>query len=188
MREGGKCLSKKYADEQLEQAYDLYAKSIERFCLSRLGEAYGNANDCVQEAFYIYYKRLLDNEHFENPRAFLYRTVSNLALKARNEYLKCASKTKSIDDESFGEIAVSIEESITDYTDYDRLKDLLVSRLNEGEQRLYQMKFVEDKNLAEISKILNINEKAVANRTHRLRLKIKRLIEPILKENEIGGG
>ena len=114
-------MSKKYADEQLEQAYDLYAKPLERFYLSRLGETYGSANDCVQEAFCIYYKRLLDNEHFENPRAFLYRTVSNLALKARNEYLKYASRTKSIDDESVGEIAVSIEDSITDYTDYDRL-------------------------------------------------------------------
>ena len=43
------------------------------------------------------------------------------------------------------------------------------------------------KEAKQISKILDINEKAVANRTHRLRLKIKRLIEPILEENEIGG-
>ena len=180
-------MNKKYADEQLEKAYDLYAKPLERFCLSRLGEAYESVNDCVQEAFYIYYKRLLDNEQFENSRAFLYRTVSNLALKARDEYFKNASRTKSIDDESVGEIPVTIEDSIIDYTDYDKLKDLLISRLSENEQRLYQMKHVEDKSLAEISKILEINEKAVANRTHRLRLKIKRLIEPILEENEIGG-
>lgn len=180
-------MNKKYADEQLEQAYDLYAKPLERFCLSRLGEAYESADDCIQDAFCIYYKRLLDNEQFENPRAFLYRTVSNLALKARDEYFKNASRIKSFDDESLGEIAVSIEDSITDYTDYDRLKDLLISRLKEDEQRLYQMKFVEGKSLAEISKILDINEKAAANRTHRLRLKIKRLTETILNENEIGG-
>ena len=49
-------MNKKYADEQLEKAYDLYAKPLERFCLSRLGEAYESVSDCVQEAFYIYYK------------------------------------------------------------------------------------------------------------------------------------
>lgn len=180
-------MSKKYADEQLEQAYELYAKQLERFCLSRLGDAYDSVNDCVQEAYYIFYKRLLNNEQFDNPRAFLYRTVSNLALRAKDEYYKNASRTKSIDDESVLGVSVTMEDGITDYTDYDKLKELLISKLSDEEQRLYQMKYVEEKSLAEIALKLGINDKAVANRTHRLRQKIKRLIEPILEENEKGG-
>ena len=181
-------MSKKHADELLEKAYDSYASALEKFCRARLGEAYESTNDCVQEAFCVYYKRLLGGERFDNPRAFLYRTANNMVLRAKEEYFKNASRTKSFDDaeNELSQIIVEFEDSATDCTDYDKLRDVLIARLNENEQKLYHMKYIQKMSLIEIGNALGIPPNTAAKRLSRMREKIKRLVEPILEEYEKG--
>lgn len=178
-------MSKAYADKQLELAYEQYGIAVGRYCRIRLGEAADMANDCLQEAFCVYYKRLLKGESFENPRAFLYKTANIMVCRAKEEYFKNAKRTKPLDDAE--NIAVFIHDAIPDELDYDALKTLLISRLSDDEQWLYQMKYAEEKSLKEIGEILGIAPSAVANRTSRLRTKIKRLVEPVLNESQKGG-
>lgn len=177
--------TKQLADAKLSETYNAIGKSIARYCRVRLGEAAGEADDCVQEAFCVYYKRLLKGENFQNPKAFLYRTADIMVRRAKEEYVIKARHTANLESAKTAE-AFMPDESVTDI-DYDAVKEILISSLSKDEQQLYQQKYVEGRSLKEIGKILNIAPAAVANRTSRLRSKIKKLIEPVL-ENEKKGG
>ncbi|MGN0535441.1 MAG: RNA polymerase sigma factor [Eubacterium sp.] len=178
-------MSKAFADRQLEKAYDEYGYAVEKYCRFRLGEAQDFSADCMQEAFCVYYKRLLNGERFENPRAFLYKTANNMVLRAREEYFKNAKYTKSLND----------AENEAAYSDYDDdleidvnyIKEVLFSKLNENEKQLYTMKYAQEMSLKEISEILNIPPAAVASRTSRLRTKIKKIAKPLLSKGQKGG-
>lgn len=178
-------MSKAYADAQFNIAFDNYGKAIEKYCRIRLGEAADATEDCVQEAFLVYYKKLLSGEQFENPRAFLYKTANNMVLKAKEEYIKNATRTEELS--AAENIAVESYDLVSDDVDYDEVKKLLISKLSENEQQLYQMKYADGKSLKEIAEILHIPPAAVANRTSRLRTKVKHLVEPVLIEFEKGG-
>ena len=179
-------MNRAYASERLEAAYTQYAAPLERFCSVRLGEARDSAADCVQEAFLVYYKRLLKGERFDNPRVFLYKTADLTVRKARERYFKNAKRTKPLEDAQG--VASELKAFQPDLLDYDALKALLLSRLSEEEQLLYQMKYEEHRSLKEIAAVLNSNPAAVANRTSRLRKKISGLIDLVLEENGKGGG
>lgn len=181
-------MNKDLANKKLEEAYDLYAKSIEKFCFTRLGEAAGMTEDCVQETFLIYYNKLLDGQTFENVRAFLYKTADIMVKRAKEKYYKNAKRHKDIDDvdESQGR-EMDFDEIAFRDLDYDRAKDILLEMLTDSEKELYRLKYVEKKSLKEIGEILKIPASAVANRTSRLRGKVKKLIEPILNDYAKGG-
>lgn len=172
-------------DEQFEIAFDTYAKAIEKYCRVRLGEAAESTDDCVQEAFLVYYKRLLNGEEFENPRAFLYKTANNMVLKAREEYFKNAKRHEELSKAE--NIAIENEDVVIENIDFDEVKQILLSQLSDGEQQLYDLKYSKQKTLKEIGELLDIPPAAVANRTSRLRAKIKRLVEPVLTEFRKGG-
>ena len=171
---GGEDLDKEFADKQLENAYRQYGQAIEKFCRVSLGEAYDSAADCVQEAFYVYYQRLLNGESFSNPRAFIYKTANILVLKEKEKYYKNARRTKPLDDAV--NLSVEMESLISDYTDYDKIKEQLIAALSDSEQELYEMKFVKRLAMKEIAEVLSIKPAAAANRVSRLRKRIIKLI------------
>lgn len=177
--------AKAIADEKLSEAYRTTCQSLVKYCRVRLGEAADSADDCVQEAFCIYYKRLLLGEKFEKPRAFLYRTADNMVKRAKEEYIKNAQRTASL--ETAEEVEAFIPEESAADMDYDRIKEILISKLSEEEQLLYQRKYAEGFSLKEIAALMDIAPAAVANRVSRLRAKIKRLTEPILENEQKGG-
>lgn len=179
-------MGKSKADILLEESFEQYSKAIEKFCYVRLGEASDYASDCLQETYCLFYRKLLDGTEFENPRAFLYKTV----LKAKENYYKNAKRTKSLDEAE--NIPTYIEESIEDKienndVDIDFAKSLLLSSLDDDELILYQMKYVERLSLKEISDKIHISPSAVAMRTSRLRSKVKELVIPTLTEIRKGG-
>ena len=183
-------MGKTKADELLEKAFEQYHTAIEKFCIVRLGEASDYAADCVQETYCVFYRKLLDGIEFENPRAFLYKTANNMVLKAKDEYYKNATRTRSLDDAE--NIPIYIEERVEDMlendeVDIDRAKDILLSMLDEDELTLYEMKYVRRMSLKQIGQTLNIAPTAVAMRTSRLRSKVKELVAPAIKEIRKGG-
>lgn len=177
--------AKAIADAKLSEAYSSICKSLVKYCRVRLGEASDSADDCVQEAFCVYYKKLLLGEEIEKPKAFLYRTADNMVKRAKEEYIKNAQRTSGL--ETAEEIEAFIPDENTADIDYDKIKEILISKLSEDEQLLYQRKYAENLSLKEIAALMNIAPAAVANRTSRLRTKIKRLTEPILEKEQKGG-
>lgn len=182
-------MGKSYADEQLELSFSRYSKAIEKFCAVRLGDAEDMTNDCVQETFCLFYRKLLDGEQFDNPRAFLYKTANIMVLKAKEKHIKNAMHTQSLD-EAEGK-AVYVEDEFEQEQDIginiEKAKEILLAQLNEKEKELYRLKYIEKRSLKEIGIILGIPPSAVANRTSRLRTKVKNLVDPVLTEFRKGG-
>ncbi len=169
---------KALADEKLSFAFKEYGSALEKYCRVRLKEAYESTDDCVQEAFCVYYKKLLDGENIEQPKAFLYRTADNMVKRARAEFFKNATRQTPLEDAEG--VATELSDEIADAIDYEKLAVLILSSLNEKEKALYQMKYVEKKSLKEIGILLSIPPSTVANRTSRLRQKVRSLSQTLI--------
>lgn len=176
---------KSFANEKLSLAYREYGKLIEKFCRIRLKEAADYTDDCVQETFCIYYKKLLAGEEIEQPKAFLYRTADIMIKRVKAEHFKDAKHMVELDEAR--DVAAPQTDETSQNLDYDMLKKILLAKLSAEEQKLYIQKYVERKSLKEIGKELNIPPTTVANRTSRLRSKIKELTQNMIEEIEKGG-
>lgn len=168
----------------LKQAYKDYHEIIYKYCYSRLGEYNELAEDCMQNAFVVYYQKLLAGESIQSPKAYLYKVAENIVKKTKAKQIKQKSRIISLEEAYF----VSAPE--TDLSaielDYDEIKKILLAELSEAEQLLYEQKYVKQMSLREIADIYGIDPAAVANRTSRLRKKITRLITPVLEEYRKG--
>lgn len=171
--------NKKQASEMLRQAYNTYYEKIARFCNIKLKNR-NEAEDCVQECFMVYYKQLLRGEEIVNTGAFLYKIADNL-VKSQWRKDKKANDIVSLD--VIAE-SLAVTEN-TDYSniDYDQCAEKIIRILDEKEQYLYQLKYTEQKSIAEIAGTLNISFDAAAKRLSRLREKVKKIID-----EEVEGG
>ncbi|MBR1530428.1 MAG: sigma-70 family RNA polymerase sigma factor [Eubacterium sp.] len=169
---------KQKADALLTEAYEKYNTQLIKFCYTKLLEDKTVADDIAQEAMLVYYKRMLKGEEFEKPLAFLYQTAHNLCKNANKKATKQAMRTVPL--ENATDVAAQEENSRASELDYDEIKEKLLEKLSEQELMLYQLKYVENRSLKEISEMMDISPNAVAKRTQRLRSVIKELVEPTL--------
>lgn len=139
-------ISKAAADEKLQQAYSMYGVLLTKYCTVRLGEAIASVDDCIQNAFLIYYNKILNGETIENPKAFLYRVADNMVKRCVSEYYSDAKRRADLETAE----NISVDESFerTADLDYDYLKEILINKLSEDEQLLYQQKYVQRLSLA----------------------------------------
>ncbi len=166
-------MDEKLSVEQfINDCYEKYYQSIFKYCRVRLGEFSEHAEDCVQDAFVVLQRKLNEGETVEQPRAFLYRTADNFVKRTVEHYSKERKRTVELT-EAENAPAPPI---ISDDFDYDEFARILIATLSEQEQELYILKYVQQKSLKEIAKILNIQPTAVAKRVSRLRQRIKDLI------------
>ena len=176
--------AKKKADLLLSEAYEQYGTKLIKFCYTKLLQDKTNADDIMQDAMLVYYKRLLKGEEFENPLAFLFQTAANLCKNANKKAAQHAQRTVPLEDAT--DVAAQEENTRASELDYDEIKEKLLENLSEEELTLYQLKYVEDKSLKEIAEMMDISPNAVAKRTQRLRSVIKQLIEPTIAIYERG--
>lgn len=173
------------ADEALNEAYRQYYLPLLRYCTVRLGEAKDAAGDCVQDAFVVYYNRLLSGEEVQNPRAFLYRTADNFRRRALQSYQNAQSKTVPL--ENAEPCSVPFLPFSPEDIDYDRLAKVLLDTLSEEEQTLYRWKYAQNASLSEIAERLGISPVAAAKRTSRLRQRICEKLSKTIETQTKGG-
>ena len=176
---------KEMCDELFKQSYELYAQQILKYCMVRLGDSSGTADDCVQNAFLVYYKKLLAGEDIAQPKAFLYRTAENFVKKALREKAKRQKKIVPLD--SAREVSAPEVSEQAASLDYDEIKQILLKNLSDAEQLLYYQKYEQNLSLKEIAEYYGILPTAAANRMSRLRKKIIALTEPVLRDFEKEG-
>lgn len=176
---------KKRADEKLKEAYSLCYLPLIKYCNVRMGDARISADDCVQEAFLVYYNRLLSGEHIENPRAYLYRTTDNFVKRAVEAYSRTAKRTVPLEDAA--ELQSHDLPFDTANTDYDALAEKLLNTLSEQEQQFYKLKYIEQLPLSEIAEKLEISPTAAAKRSSRLRQHIKEKLNDYIESQSEGG-
>ncbi len=168
--------AKQIANEKLENAYKLYYNNLHRFCLLRLKNQ-EQAEDCVQESFYILYKHYLKNEEIINVGGFLYKIADNL-IKTQWRENKKAESIVQLDSIADSLADSQLMEELNDFSDidYDNMAENLISELTEKEKELYKLKYVENKSIKEIADELNSSFDAIAKRLSRLRQKVKDII------------
>lgn len=150
-----------------------------------MGDARASADDCVQEAFLVYYNRLLSGESIENPRAYLYRTADNFVKRAVEAYGRSAKRTVPLEEAEelhSEDLPFDIEN-----TDYDALAQGLLNTLSEQEKQFYKLKYIERLPLSEIAERLEISPTAAAKRSSRLRQHIKEKLTDFIESQSEGG-
>lgn len=176
---------KKRADEKLKEAYRLCYLPLIKYCNVRMGDARISADDCVQEAFLVYYNRLLSGEDIVNPRAYLYRTADNFVKRAVEAYGRAVKRTVPLD-----EAEELLSEDLpfnTENTDYDVLAQRLLNTLSEQEKQFYKLKYIERLPLSEIAEKLEISPTAAAKRSSRLRQHIIEKLKEFIESYSEGG-
>lgn len=176
-------MDKQAANELVKECFENYRYKLFNYCLARLNGERQDADDCVQDAFVVLHRRLLDGEEIQNPRAFLYRSAENFVKQRREANAKSALRSVPLE---YAEAIPSAFDDdylkAVDETDYDLLAEELINTLNSNEKELYNLRYCKKISVDEISKIYNISPTATSMRLLRLRDKVKRLVY------EKGGG
>ncbi len=170
-------LNKRELEKQFNEIYEMYSNSIYRFCMAKLSCDEEGAEDCTQETFLVYYKRLKEGETFDNSRAFLYKTAYNFVLKKYEENKK-RNMSEELDGDRTGE---SFSESIDEKLDLRDLLFRLENELNDDEKYLYKKRFVEEMKISDIACELGISPQTCTVRIHRLKKKLREKFENYMK-------
>lgn len=175
--------NRRKANALLQECYGEYRVKLFSYCLSRLDGSREAADDCVQEAFIVFYKKLLDGEDFENPRAFLYRTADNFVKRQRQNSAKKALHEVPLDEARDSAVESEYFE-LLEILDYEECAKRLIERLDSDEQQLYEMRYQQKASVESIAQTLGISRPAASMRLIRMRNKIKDMVYNI---SEKGG-
>lgn len=164
---------RKAVQDRFTQIYNEYKSPIYKMCLVKLKDK-DSAEDCMQNAFMVLYKKMLSGEEIKNPRAFLYKTSGNFVLKCFEEKTKSNNRIVSISD--YEDKLVDEQNKMDSNIDYEMLNKQLNTILTPDEQQLLSYKYIYDFTIEETAKRLNISKTAAAKRLQRLREKIKQSV------------
>lgn len=173
--------AKRRADKGFTEAYEACYLSLIKYCAARMGDARIQADDCVQEAFLVFYNKLLNGEEIRNPRAFLYRTTDNFLKQAVARYAREQKRHVPLEDAE--NLAAAQQSPFSEHEpDYEACARTLLENLSEAEQTLYRLKYMEKRSLREIAELLDITPAAAAKRTSRLRAAVRERLSQVLQD------
>lgn len=174
---------KKNADKLLEEYCQNYKTSLYKYAYLRTGHDKDAAEDCVQEAFMVIYKRLCKGEEFFQPKAFLYRTVDNFV----KEYLKDLQKRKKIQDATTKESAffeLPVFETLDEKTETEII-NAVFKEMSDKEKVIYRRRYIDKCNVRDIAGEYNISVSTVTTRLYRIRQKAEEIVKRELSERGI---
>ena len=183
---GGYVLSqnkkKTNANKLLEEYCRQYKELLYKYAYLRTGHDKNAAEDCVQEAFMVIYRRLKKGEEFKEPKAFLYRTVDNLV----KVHLRDMKKRQKIDDEVVRQELSqwNILDNLAPETEEEIIR-VALSEMNDSEKVIYKQRYIENKNIKEIAQQYNLSITAVTTRLYRIRQKVEARVKQELQERGI---
>lgn len=167
-------LASKFAQgdpEAFKMLYDHYNKKIYRFCYRMLGDT-ELAKDAFQEIFVKIYEHRssYNGTNFEN---WLYTTSRNTCIN----YIRRRKFHQSIEEIEIGfqprkHLEIGIKEHI----------EIVLQKLPFALKEAFVLRDMEDLTYEQIAKVLNIDLSLAKVRVHRARLKLKELLQPLLRE------
>lgn len=166
--------SEKQVNKLFEECYHEYRVKLFNYCLARLSGNREEADDCVQESFTLFYKKLKAGEEFEHPRAFLYRTAENFVKRQKEKNAKTLMRNVPIDDVEIGaetEFFQRLEE-----IDFEAFAERLISCLSEKEKEIYSLRYIEKMSVEEMAERSGVSRPAMSMKLMRLRNKIKEIV------------
>ncbi len=138
------------------------------------------AKDLTQDVFLIAYKKGKDFLTHEKPEGFLYKTAKNLVLvnyrNRQREILFEGQEDFCVQREDvFEEICNSRENNVS----VELYRQEILDKLPQKKRKLYDLYYVENKSMKEISEELGFNEVALRMRYVRLRKEIRSQIKTL---------
>ena len=166
--------SEKQVNKLFEECYAEYRIKLFNYCLARLSGSREEADDCVQETFTLFYKKLKSGEAFENPRAFLYRTADNFVKRQKEKKAKDLKRNVPIDEVEVGAETEFFQR--LDEIDFEAFAEELISCLNEKEKEIYSLRYIEKMSVEDMAEKSGISRPAMSMKLMRLRNKIKEIV------------
>ena len=150
-------------DAHFTNTYRSLYPFILRYCIAKLKGSVEDAEECTQEAFYILYRKYCSGVEIENPKAFLIKTANNIIMK------KVAAKHG--DTYYFDDIDIDVSKDEHGYSkiEYSELLCIINNRLNEPDKTIFNLRYVEEKSVREISEITGISITNITTRIWRFR-------------------
>lgn len=142
------------------------------------------ANDAIQDTFVVVYKNIKKVYNHPNPGGYVFRTAQNIARNHKKEIYKRIVNEIYIDDDIIklsdykSEISSIID---TEINEYDYITEVIDS-LNSNDKKLYNMYYVEHKQMKEIAQELDIEYAALRMKYVRLRKKIKATVRELAEK------
>lgn len=155
----------------LETAYEMYSSDIFRYVLVRTRDR-NLALDIIQDVFVRTLEYLQKGNVIDSIRPFLYKTATNIIID--NSRKRKASSLDSLVEEGFdpetlqkGGIEANAELSNT-FKLFDKLDD--------SHKEILQLRHIDDLDISEIARILNISENSASVRIHRATKGLQKLL------------
>lgn len=159
---------------------DIFRKIYEDYVTALYRHAYFRvfskslAEELVQEAFLRFWEYLEKGEEVLNPKAFLYRTLTNLIID-RSRKKKESSLDALMEDSDWAEPGHS-EDSIHELKFlFEEVKEV-ISALPKDAQELITMKYIDDMDIKEIAEALKTSPNNVSVKLHRSMEKLKKAV------------
>ncbi len=185
---GGFVLSKKdvkkTADKLLQEYCESYKNSLYKYAYLRTGHDKSVAEDCVQDAFMVIYKRLCKGEKFLQPKAFLYRTVDNFVKESIRDKQKQVKIQDAIAVPENTSLEMSIFDQLDEQTENEIIKAIFKT-MSDKDKVIYRRRYIDKCNVRDIAQEYNISVSTVTTRLYRIRQKVEEQVKLELKERGI---
>ena len=162
-------MSSNSQEEIFTEIWYKYRPEMRRFCYANLKGYKEEAEDIVERAFYLLWKKMAEDDLPPVPQAWLYKTIDNL-IKA--EYRRQKKDQKYL---TFGSTTcenlryvVDLDEEMAKEELNQELVNAVNNELTEDEKELIRYLFIEEKSHKEIAEILGISDNAVKQRRFRM--------------------
>ncbi len=173
----------KLEDSFYEEICEKYFKDVYQFCiyLTKGNRSLNHiVEECVQETFLEAKKQIKKLKNHPNVKGWLYVTSRNMINSSMRKYYTKNKHEIPI----YEEVAcssTSVEEELENISesgiDIDKLKIDIMKQLKEEEYQFYIDCFIKKMPVKEIAEKYNISISATYTRIHRLRVKIKKMVE-----------
>ena len=155
-----------FADEY-ESVLKTYYIAIYNYCRIKMGNDH-SAYDCVQEVFFILYKKMSKVDKTEKTGIWLYRTADKVMSRYRNKAHNDIS-IEEIGEEKLGEAGAS-------ENNYDKISEIV----SDEELNLLKEYYINGTQIKTIAEHYNISKAAVYKRIERLKARLLKHKEELL--------
>lgn len=164
--------SKDVAEKSFAELYKRYSRRLYLYCKKIVGDI-DLARDAFQDTFVTFYNESKVNRNIPNVSAFLYRVAHNFCLNS----LKKEKAHKTVDD-----FLVQTSEFSPENNELMGLISSALELLPLEFKDVFVLKEYQGMSYVEIADILGIPESTVKIRSHRARLKIRKILAPYLED------
>ena len=163
-----------------ENLYDTYSDAIFRHLFLRLGDR-GRAKELTQDVFMRAWQYVADGKKIEHERAWLYRAAHNTFVNEIRTDKRTYSYESMVEDVGF-----DVVDETTDTSDEAGHRELFkyLDQLKDSYREVLVMRYIDDLDVIEIAKLLNVNETNISMRLKRALEKLRTLYESTPKHHE----